>query len=175
MVSAGKTMDDLICLTDLPATLAALTGVELPDAFEDSHNVLPSLLGNAETGEQSGADSMDTDSSNLLSSGRPTLVSDTGGFASTTGDMAIRWRQWKLILLARDDNDALARRRRPVPDAVDGKLLFDLVGDPSEEHNLIDEQPDIAEWLEELLEEVKTKGSRHVDPTPPRDRFPEEQ
>lgn len=158
-IAPGATSDALICLTDLMASLAALTGQELPQEVPDSHNVLPSLL-TAVT--QHGAATH-----RALRSARPTIVSDTGGFASTSGDFAIRWDRWKLILLARDDDDALARRRRPVPDALDGKLLFDLGADPSEERNLAGERPDIVSWLESVLSEVKEKGSRRVDPIPP--------
>jgi arylsulfatase A-like enzyme len=149
-IAANVTSDAMICLTDLSATLAAFTGVDFPDTIEDSHNVLDALL-------DGGASS------------RPTLVSDTGGFASKTGDFAIRWDRWKLIKLARDDDDALAKRRRPVPDAVDGRLLFDLESDPAEEFNLIRERPALAAWLETVLEDVKQHGSRNVDPQPPDD------
>ncbi len=44
-IPAGATSDELVCLTDLIATCAAIVGAELPDdAGEDSCNILPALL-----------------------------------------------------------------------------------------------------------------------------------
>lgn len=45
-IPAGKVSNELFALNDLLATIAALTGYELPaDAGEDSFNLLPALLG----------------------------------------------------------------------------------------------------------------------------------
>jgi arylsulfatase A len=47
-VKAGTTSDQTLCLTDILATVAAITGTELPhDAAEDSFNLLPALEGTA--------------------------------------------------------------------------------------------------------------------------------
>lgn len=150
-VAQGAQSDALVCLTDLPATLASLVGVDLPREVEDSHDVLDALL--TEGG--------------CVPSGRPTLVSDTGGLNSPDGDMAIRCGRWKLILLARDDDGELAERRLPVPDAVDGRLLFDLRDDPGECNNLVTDRPATAAWLERVLADVRRDGSRSVNPGPP--------
>lgn len=140
-VAAGAVSSRLVCLNDAMATFAALVGADVGPGVEDSHDV--------------------------AAAGRPTLVSDTGGFASDTGDIAVRCGAWKLITLARDDDDAMAQRREPVPDAVDGRLLFNLEEDPSEERNVIEESPGIVAWLERMLEEIRLRGSRSVVPSPP--------
>ena len=45
-IEAGSTSEQTVCLTDLMATCAALTGAKIPsDAAEDSFNILPVLLG----------------------------------------------------------------------------------------------------------------------------------
>ncbi|MBL7220308.1 MAG: sulfatase-like hydrolase/transferase [Phycisphaerae bacterium] len=45
-IAAGARSDVLICLTDMMAAFAAITGYHLSDAMgEDSYNVLPALLG----------------------------------------------------------------------------------------------------------------------------------
>ncbi len=45
-IKPGTTNNEIICLTDLIATAAAIVGAELPcNAAEDSYNVLPALLG----------------------------------------------------------------------------------------------------------------------------------
>ena len=47
-IRPGSTSDQLVCLTDLMATLAAITGAVLPqDAAEDSFNLLPVMEGKA--------------------------------------------------------------------------------------------------------------------------------
>ena len=47
-IAAGTTCDETVCLNDFMATVAALTGAELPtDAAEDSNNILPLFLGEA--------------------------------------------------------------------------------------------------------------------------------
>ena len=45
-IKPGTTSGEVLCLTDLMATAAAIVGAELPDgAGEDSYNMLPALLG----------------------------------------------------------------------------------------------------------------------------------
>jgi len=76
-IRAGAVCDDTICLNDLLATCAELTGARLPDnAAEDSFSILPDLLGTA-TGPV-----------------RPATVHQ-----SMRGDLAIRQGPWKLIFL----------------------------------------------------------------------------
>jgi arylsulfatase A-like enzyme len=75
-VPAGKTSGELICHVDLLATVAALTGKELPaEAGPDSFNQLPALLA-----EKPGKPC------------REQLVIHSGG-----GGLAIRQGPWKLI------------------------------------------------------------------------------
>lgn len=53
-IKAGTTSDSLVCLIDLMATCAAITGYTLTDDMgEDSFNVLPTLLGSREVIRQS--------------------------------------------------------------------------------------------------------------------------
>src|SRR5208282_4287334 len=45
-IKPGATSDEIICETDLMATVAAIIGAKLPqNAGEDSYNILPALLG----------------------------------------------------------------------------------------------------------------------------------
>ena len=45
-IAAGSESDQTVCLCDLMATCAAITGVDLPDnAAEDSFDILPAMLG----------------------------------------------------------------------------------------------------------------------------------
>jgi arylsulfatase A-like enzyme len=146
-VPAGAACDEVLCLTDLYRTFVELTGVSPePDAAEDSFSVLELLRGNIPE-----------------TPARPTLVSDTGGFASTEGDFAVRWGPWKLVVLAEPDKDPMARRKVPIEDAVENRLLFHLETDRSESTNLIQREPEIAAALERLLGAIKERGSRAVD------------
>ncbi len=135
-VEAGAVSDELICLTDLMATLADLTGEPMPDgAGEDSFSVLPALLGRG----------------GCIPS-RPAMISDTGGHRCELGDFAIRRHNWKLIVIpARKEGEAERRH------------LFDLDGDPGEQNDLIEEHPSLAAELADLLEEIKQHGSRTVE------------
>ncbi len=146
-VPVDEESDTLICLTDFYRTFADLAGITPDDTTAlDSYSMLPSLLGGTEEPAE-----------------RPSLVSDTGGFASTKGDFAIRSGTWKLIILADTDRDPMARRKVPIDDAVDGRLLFDLADDPDEENNLIEREPEIASRLARLLAQIQEKGSRNAD------------
>jgi arylsulfatase A-like enzyme len=73
-VKAGSSCADTICLNDLMATAAEITGVKLPDnAAEDSVSILPDLLGTA------------------TKPAREAIV-----HASINGSLAIRQGDWKL-------------------------------------------------------------------------------
>ena len=152
-IPAGSVSDELICTADLYATLADLLDLPLHDtSAEDSFSVLPALVpGSA---GQSGA-------TRPL---RPALVSDSGGLDnSPVGDFAIREGRWKLIVLARNEDGELKERRFPVPDALDGVLLFDLVSDPEERTNVAAGNPEIVTHLSRLLEQTRARGARFLE------------
>jgi arylsulfatase A len=123
--------DEIVCVVDLAASMAALSGQELPgDACPDSFDLLAALLGT--TGAH----------------GRDHLVEQGRGLALRAGD-------WKLL---RHPNDkpvkALTFQKGP------GQFeLFNLAEDPGETKNLIRQKPERAEKLKQRLEEIRT-GSR---------------
>ena len=135
-IAAGTTSGETICLTDMMATFAALTGAAMPDgAGEDSFNMLPAILGQGECER------------------RPALINDTGGFYATTGDFAITRGQRKLIITQPRERTGEPERR----------YLFDMENDPYETRNLVDEEPTMAKDLERLLGEIKERGLRSVE------------
>ena len=145
-VPAGAVSNRTLCLTDIFATCADLCDREMPvDSAEDSFTMLQVFLGEERDAAQ-----------------RPSLVSDTGGFASRVGDFAIREGDWKLIILAGRDDDQLVKRKVPIEDAIDGKLLFNLAEDPGETENVIRQNAEIADRLEALLDVIKRRGSRYA-------------
>jgi arylsulfatase A-like enzyme len=136
-IPRGSVSAELLCLTDMMATFAALVGATLPaDAADDSHDVLAALLG-AGPGDPH----------------RPVMVADTGGAGAAPGDFAIRRGRWKLILMAPRDTD---------PPGGPPRYLFDLGNDPAEQDNLVERYPSVAREIERVFGLVRERGSRFV-------------
>jgi arylsulfatase A-like enzyme len=125
------TSDALFSQVDLPATFAALAGVELatPDA-PDSYNMLPALLGKSATG-------------------RDHLIEHAGTIALVRGD-------WKYIQPGKGQkvnvNTNTELGNDPAPQ------LYNLKADPSEARNVATEYPDRVRELSALLEKVRKDG-----------------
>lgn len=131
-VPAGRVSREPICLTDWMATLAALTGQELPtNAGEDSFNLLPVLLGKP-----------------YASPVREALVTH-----SMWGKFAITQGKWKLILTQGSGGWGSQRR----PDYPPGQL-YDLSMDSLESNNLYDSHPEVVKNLEALLDHYRQSG-----------------
>ena len=122
--------DEMVCVVDLPASMAELTGQDLPqDACPDSFNLLPVLLG------QEGA------------RGREHLVQQGRGLALRVGG-------WKFLRHpGAQPVKALTFEKGP------GQFeLFNLTEDPGERKNLIDEYPQRAEQMKARLEAIRKAG-----------------
>jgi arylsulfatase A len=140
-IKPGSTGAEVICLTDLMATAAALSGAKLPeDAGEDSFNILPSLLG----------EPLD----------RP--IREATVHHSADGAFAIRQGRWKLL-----DHQGSGSRNYangsipivpPITDPDSPGQLYDLETDPKERENLYRKHPDIVRQLSALLERYKAEG-----------------
>jgi arylsulfatase A-like enzyme len=135
-VPAGRISDQLICHTDLLATMADLLGERLPDdAGEDSVSLLPALLGR--------------DRAPL----REAVVHH-----SINGAFAIRQGAWKLAFAPGSGGwgkpgDGEARRA-----GLPAVQLYDLAQDLAESRNLQAEQPAVVARLTALLEGYVTRG-----------------
>jgi len=128
-VAAGSESSQVICFTDLLATLAELAGYELqPDEGPDSFSFLPLLRG-----EETGAT-------------RPPLVLESG----FRNFRMIRRGDWKLIDQLGSGGFTKPTRRRPVPGGPKGQL-YNLAEDPGETENLYLENP---EKTDELIREL---------------------
>ncbi len=136
-IKPGETSDEVICLTDLLATAAAIVGKPLPpDAGEDSYNILPALL------EHQDAKPI-----------REAIVHH-----STKGMFAIRQGRWKLI----EGLGSGGYLTKPIfvttqPGEPPGQL-YDLQADPGETTNLYAQHPDIVRRLSELLKRYQESG-----------------
>jgi arylsulfatase A len=133
---AGTTSNETISLVDMLATVAAITGAPLPPAAEgaeDSHNVLPAFLGRK--------------------TARPLRASIITH--SVEGNFAIRRGSWKYIEgrpAVPMDRVSAIRRDEMKPQ------LYNLTDDPGEQKNLIEQHPEVARQLKDLLSTSRSTG-----------------
>jgi len=122
--------DHVVCVVDLAASMAAMTGQPLPDdACPDSFNVLPALLG--EPGAK----------------GRDHLVVEGRGLALRVGD-------WKFL-----QHPNAAPVQSLTFEKGPGQFeLFNLAEDPGETDNRIDDEPQRAEQMKARLEAIRQAG-----------------
>jgi len=133
----GSTSSEIVCLTDLLATCAAIVGAKLPDnAGEDSYNILPALLG----------EELD----------KP--IREAVVHHSSRGYFAIRQGKWKLILCQGSGGNRYKEGPNAIkPDDPPGQL-YNMAEDYRERRNLYLEHPDIVARLTNLLEKYKRQG-----------------
>jgi len=135
-IPAGTTSNEIICLTDLMATCAAIVGAKLPEnAGEDSFNILPALSGQK-----------------LNKPIREAIVHHT-----LSGMFAIRQGKWKLILGLGSGGFTKPQKIKPKPGQPPGQL-YNLEDDLAESNNLWSKHPEIVERLTKLLEKYKQQG-----------------
>lgn len=134
----GAVGGELIELTDLLATAAGITGVELPPgAGPDSRNILPALL-----------------------SAKPTEpVRDFAVHHSLWGVFAIRQGPWKLIPTRGSGGFTHPRQLDPAKEGGPPGQLYHLESDPAETRNVYAEHPDVVRRLSELLKVVQGDGA----------------
>ena len=144
-IKAQSITKQTICLTDLMATCANLTGTTVPPkTAEDSYNIMPILLG--EANEQPV---------------RQYTLHQTISLA-----LAIRHGHWKYLDHKGSGGNNYSREgewgmkqfalKERSPDAPG--QLYNLANDPGETTNLYNEHPEIVKALKEKLEEFKSSG-----------------
>lgn len=135
-IKAGSRSAELISLTDLMATCAAIVGETLPDnAGEDSVNILPALEGTARA-----------------------PLREAVVHHSIEGKFAIRQSNWKLEIcpgsggwLSPTDEEA---RKLGLP----ALQLYDMTADIGERVNVQEKHPDVVKRLTTLLEKCVAAG-----------------
>lgn len=143
-VPAGKTSEQLVCLTDVLATVADVLDTPLPaNAAEDSFSFLPVLTGATEAL-------------------RPDLISH-----SINGSFAIREGKWKLLLCPGSGGWSEPRPGKDDTSALPPVQLFDLDADIGERMNLAEAQPDLVERLTKRLEAQVAAGRSTPGPQQP--------
>ena len=129
-VDAGRS-DKTICITDILATCADITGADVDDnTGEDSFSFLPELLG--DKGKP-----------------RPPVIHH-----SAAGMFAIRSGKWKLVL-----GNGSGGRAKPKGKPFEKPWhLYNMEDDPSEANNVIDAHPEVVARLKAELERIR-KGA----------------
>ena len=132
-IPVASTSDELIELTDLIATCAAITSTKLPvGTGEDSRNILPALLGKK------------TD--------KP--LREYSVHHSLWGHFAIRKGPWKLIPKRGSGGFTRPRVITPSKNEPIGQL-YHLKNDPSETKNVWNNHPQIVQELSSLLKQIQ--------------------
>ena len=135
-VKAQSVTGHLVCLTDLMATLAEITGADLPaGAAEDSFSLAPVLLDRAPA----------------------TPVREAIVHHSSQGMFSIREGDWKLVLGRGSGGFSTPRQLKPQAGEPDGQL-YNLREDPQETKNVYPDHPEIVERLTRLLEKYQAEG-----------------
>ncbi|MFR9620708.1 MAG: arylsulfatase [Rikenellaceae bacterium] len=127
-----------ICLTDFYATFANIVGHEMADnEGEDSYNILPTLTSKREVA----------------------TIREATIHHSIWGEFAVRKGEWKLLL-----SSSSGGWSKPTPREAKGMAelpplqLYNMAQDPSEEHNLYKERPEIVEELHAILMDYIERG-----------------
>ena len=134
-VKPGSESDQLICLTDLFATMTDLLGQKaLENGAEDSVSFLPALYGKK-------------------------IVSSRKGVIhhSISGHFAYRQGPWKL-LLAKASGGWTSPKEKQAPAGAAPGQLYDMSTDLGEKKNLYEEKPDMVASLLALLENDIKRG-----------------
>jgi len=135
-IRPGRVSDEVICTTDLMATLAEITGYTLPDAAgEDSYSLLPVFV------------------DNYLS--QP--IREATVHHSIDGRFAIRQQEWKLILWPGSGGLSFPMNAADL-EGLPSYQLYNLKANPGEEINLVEEHPDRVRAMKKLLESYVLLG-----------------
>ncbi len=136
VVEPGSVCDETVCLVDLMATCADITGADLPgDAAPDSVSILPALRGDDLRGP----------------------LHEATVHHSLNGTFAIRRGEWKLILGLGSGGFSDPRSLDPEPGGPEGQL-YNMANDPYETTNLWQEEPAVVERLSNLLRTWREEG-----------------
>jgi len=135
-VEAGSTCNQLVCLTDLMATVADLSGAKVPaGAGEDSVSFLSALKGQP-------------------------IVTDRKGVIhhSISGHFAYRQGKWKLLLARGSGGWTAPKEKSAFASNAPVAQLYDMEADPGETRNLYESYPDVAAGLLEQLQSDVARG-----------------
>ncbi len=135
----GSVTRQLICYTDLLATLPSIVGVHLADdEGPDSFDFSPHLWGDKSPPAH----------------GRTSLV-----MKSAAGLMTVREGDWKLIAGLGSGGFSRPAKIEPAAGQPVGQL-YNLANDLGETNNLYSERPDVVSRLKQILAAVQASASK---------------
>jgi arylsulfatase A len=135
-IEAGSASDKTITHTNLLATCADLLKVELGEnEGEDSHSILPLLLGNT----------------------KEYILPEALIQQSSGGYFVVRKGDWKLIVGRGSGGFSEPRKYKPAAGEAVGQL-YNLKDDPSETNNLYLQQTEKVKQLNAILQKFKSSG-----------------
>jgi arylsulfatase A-like enzyme len=135
-VAAGSVTREVICLTDLVATAAALAGQKLPvDGGEDSFDIGPVLRGEKLKGP----------------------VREATVHQASDGTLAIRQGPWRLALALGSHGFSAPKEVKPKEGEPPGELI-NLKEDIQERKNHWQQEPEVVRRLTALLERYQKEG-----------------
>jgi arylsulfatase A-like enzyme len=145
-VPAGQVEKEVICLTDIMATVASMLGHKLPnEAAEDSYDIGPALFGKK----------------------RSQPIREATVHHSMNNEYGIRKGDWVLLESEKNAHGAAEpqwwRDKHNVPKHDQPGELFHLKEDLRETRNLYAQYPERVKEMHALLEKYKTEG-RSVPP-----------
>ncbi|MDB4265387.1 arylsulfatase [bacterium] len=145
-IAANSTSDQTICLTDLFATCAEITGQKIPaNSSEDSVSFLPALQGKP------------------IKSTRAGIIHH-----SISGHFAYRMGKWKLNL-AKASGGWSSPTEKQAPKKAPKGQLYDLEADLGETNNLFESKPEVvAKLLAQLTKDIE-EGRSTEGPVSPND------
>lgn len=139
VAKAGSVSDQLVSQIDIMATMASITGYELPDknAAEDSHDLLPILKGGTEVVRASHIHNTNKNSY-AIRDGDWVLVAAKSGYH--TG----QWKGWE-------------KKREYEPQSKESKL-YNLKKDIGQRNDLADKHPEKVKEMTALLTKIREQG-----------------
>jgi len=144
-IAAGSVSDQTFCLTDLTATMADITGYDMPDdAAEDSVSSLPIWDGSADG-----------------------PVREAVVHHSINGSFSIRRGKWKLEMCPGSGGWSAPRQSSKVDETIGLPpiQLYNLESDIGETTNVQDQHPEVVSELTELLNQY-IRGGRSTPGAP---------
>ena len=139
VIPAGTQSDQIMCTTDLYATVAGILHKPITkEEAPDSYNLWPAYT------------------SNIKTPIREAIVHH-----SYEGMFSIRKGNWKFTPQLGSGGFTKPKTLEPKNDEAPG-TLYDMVKDPKEENNLYEKYPEVVKELTQLLEKYKAQGQSRL-------------
>lgn len=133
----GSVSEEIICTTDLMATVATIVGDTLADnEGEDSYNMLPVMLGKK----------------------LENPLRDATVHHSVDGNFSIRRGKWKLEFCAGSGGWSFPTEKKAKELELLPIQLYDLENDIAEENNVAEDNPDVVNELTSLMQKYIDEG-----------------